>query len=162
VADLGAYEEPVRFDWDAGTKLAADLRALAKLLDEQIPHRNTFAATARTDWKGVYEQQFGEHMRICTGDAGRFARAMEECAHQVDELGRLAHEEQKRRNLAKEWKRKDDEWHHQRDQRSGFAVVGDAIAEKGFGADDGEPEPPDPPKSETHYTSDPPPPAARA
>jgi len=159
--DLGAYEEPVKFDWDAGAKLAAELRSLAKLLDEQIPARNTLATNARKDWKGASEEQFGGRMKICTGDAGRFARAMEECAAQVDELGRLAHEEQHRRDLAKEWKRKHDEWQRKRDERDGWTKAMDFVGEGINLSDSGEPKPPDPPKSEKHHTIDAPPPASR-
>jgi hypothetical protein len=47
-------------------------------------------------------------MRICTGDAQRLATALREAADQVDELARLAREEQNRREKARQWQQEQD------------------------------------------------------
>ncbi len=159
--DLGPYEEPVKFDWEGAKTLAAELRAAAKLLDSQIPERNAYAAGARKDWKGAYAERFDGRMKICTGDAKRFADALSDTALKVDELAKLAHEEQHRRDLAKEWKRKHDEWQRRRDERSGWDKFGDFVTEDIGWGDSHEPLPPDPPKSVPVHTAAAPPPANR-
>ncbi len=155
--DLGPYEEPVGFEWDAADRLASALRSLSDLLDEQVPNRKGYASTARTDWKGAFAEQFDGRMDICTGDADRFARALDSTADQVDELARLAREEQHRRDLAKQWKRDHDAWQRERDERDGWSVATDWVSEEIGWGESGEPLPPDPPKSETKYTSEAPP-----
>ena len=39
MGDLGAIHEDVRFNWAAAADLAAELRACAAVLDEQVPQR---------------------------------------------------------------------------------------------------------------------------
>ena len=53
-------------------------------------------------------------MSKCTTDARRFMAAMEHAAETLDELADLAHEEQKRRDIARAWEAKHKEWerHH--------------------------------------------------
>lgn len=159
--DLGVYDEPVEFDWEAATRLAAALRGTATLLEAQIPSRNAFAQSAREDWRGTSAEKFDGRMSVCVGDARRFAKALADTALKVDELARLAREEQHRRDLAKEWKRKHDEWQRRRDERDGWEKLGDFVTEDIGWADSDEPLPPDPPKSMKVHTSDPPPPANR-
>ena len=48
-------------------------------------------------------------MRLCTGDAQRLAAALREAADQVDELARLAREEQDRREKARQWQREQED-----------------------------------------------------
>jgi uncharacterized protein YukE len=159
--ELGAYEDPVEFDWEAATRLAAELRSAATLLKNQIPSRNALAASARKDWRGTHAEQFDGRMRICASDARRFATELLHTAVKVEELAKLAREEQRRRDLAKEWKRKHDEWQRRRDARSKVDKIGDWITEDVGWGDSDEPLPPDPPKSVKVHTSDPPPPAKR-
>lgn len=154
--DLGAYDEPVEFDWDAATRLAAELRATATLLESQIGPRGTFAANARKDWEGKYAVAFDGRMKICIDDGKEFVKALRDTALKVDELAKLARAEQRRRDLAKEWKRKHDEWQRKRDSRSTLEQIGGAAVEVIGLADRDEPEPPEPPQEPTRYTADPP------
>ena len=103
MVDLRGIAEDVPFAWSAATRLAAELRAAATACEGQIPRRNTIAGQAATEWRGLYARQFADRMRICTGDAQRLAVALRQAADQVDELARLAREEQDRREKARQW-----------------------------------------------------------
>ena len=146
--NLAGIEEDVPFDWDGATRLAAELRATATTLGTQTPERNSYADDALRDWRGEFSQQFGGRMDVCTGDAGRLADAMRLAADQVDELARLAREEQDRREAAREWKREHD--------NKGFL---DKASDFVFGDDDKPPIPP--PVQPPHWTSELPAPAGR-
>ena len=106
--DLGAIEEDVRFNWAAAADLAAELRSCAAVLDEQIPQRHHLASLPRAEWRGRYGEAFDRRVGVCVGDAGRFAQAMRAGADDLDELARLAREEQQRRIQAREWQRHQD------------------------------------------------------
>jgi uncharacterized protein YukE len=125
MVDLRGIAEDVPFAWSAATRLAAELRAAATTCEAQIPRRNTIAGQAATEWRGLYARQFADRMRICTGDAQRLATALRQAADQVDELARLAREEQDRREKARQWQREQDD-------EGVLEKVGDFI----FGEDD--------------------------
>jgi len=103
MAELGAIQDDVRFDWSGAERLAAEFRATAGVLEGQVPHRNAIAGQAKQEWRGAYAEQFTGRMRTCAGDAQRLADAMRTAASQVDELARLAREEQTRRERARDW-----------------------------------------------------------
>ncbi|MEU4428067.1 hypothetical protein AB0F81_46215 [Actinoplanes sp. NPDC024001] len=125
MVDLRGISEDVPFDWGAANRLAAELRASAAECEGQIPRRTAVANVAAAEWRGVYARQFAGRMRICGDDARRLAAAMRQAANQVDELSRLAREEQERREKAREWQR--------RQQEEGvFEQIGDFL----FGEDD--------------------------
>jgi uncharacterized protein YukE len=109
MVDLRGIAEDVPFDWAAATRLAAEFRATAAACEGQIPRRTAIAGRAQTEWRGRYAREFAERMRICTGDAQRLATALRQAADQVDELGRLAREEQRRREAAREWQRQQED-----------------------------------------------------
>jgi uncharacterized protein YukE len=125
MVDLRGIAEDVPFAWSAATRLAAELRATAAACEGQIPRRNTIAGQAATEWRGLYARQFGDRMGICTGDAQRLATALRQAAGQVDELARLAREEQNRREKAREWQRAQE-------NESVLEEIGDFL----FGEDD--------------------------
>ena len=103
MTNLGAVDEDVRFDWVAADDLSAKLRSTATVLDEQAASRTTSHDTARAVWQGRYAVEFDDRVSTCTGDASRFATSMRGAADDVDELARLAREEQDRRVAAREW-----------------------------------------------------------
>ncbi|WP_433824949.1 hypothetical protein ACQP2E_22720 [Actinoplanes sp. CA-015351] len=148
MVDLRGISEDVPFDWDAATRLAAQLRDGADDCEGVIPRRTSAATVATQEWRGVYARQFATRMGICVTDAQRLAAAMRQAASQVDELARLAREEQARREKAREWQR-------QQDEESVLNKIGDFL----FGEDDlpPVPEPITPPV----YTAPPPAVAAR-
>jgi uncharacterized protein YukE len=125
VVDLRGIDEDVPFAWSAATRLAGELRAAAATCEGQISRRTTIAGQAATEWRGLYARQFTDRMRICTGDAQRLATALRQAADQVDELARLAREEQDRREKARQWQREQDD-------ESVLDKVGDFL----FGEDD--------------------------
>ena len=132
MADLHGISEDVRFDWVAAQRLSGELRLAASACDGQIPRRSGFAGEARQEWRGNFADQFIGRMRICTADGRRLAAAMREAADRVDQLARLAHEEQNRREQARAWQQ-----HH--DHRSTLTKVEDF-----FTGDDDLPPVPDP------------------
>ena len=130
--------EPIIFDPAAAVRLAVRFRATASVLRAQIPHRRAIATTAREEWRGAYATKFEQRMNVCASDAERLAEAMDTAAAQVDELARLAQEEQDRRTAAREWKVRHDKWQQHQDNRGVLGSVGDFFT----GGED-EPEPPD-------------------
>jgi uncharacterized protein YukE len=125
MVDLRGIAEDVPFDWSAATRLAAQLRATATASEGQIPRRTALAGRAATEWRGRYAREFAGRMGVCTGDAQRLATALRQAADQVDELSRLAREEQDRREKARAWQR-------QQEEESLLEDVGDFL----FGEDD--------------------------
>jgi hypothetical protein len=125
MVDLRGIAEDVPFDWSAAGRLASELRGAATACEGQIPRRTTIAGRAATDWRGRYAREFADRTGICTGDAQRLATALRQAADQVDELSRLAREEQQRREAAREWQR-------QQDDESLLEQAGDFL----FGEDD--------------------------
>ncbi|GAA2710700.1 MULTISPECIES: WXG100-like domain-containing protein [Actinoplanes] len=109
MVDLRGISEDVPYDREAADRLAGQLRAAADACDGQIPRRTTIASHAAQEWRGVYARQFGTRMDICTGDARRLATAMRQAAQQVDELSRLAAEEQSRREKARAWQQQQED-----------------------------------------------------
>lgn len=150
MSDLGAIHEPVPFDWDAADALVTRLNAGASLLRTQRGRRDHLANTAKTDWSGAYRLKFGARMAVCLADAGRVADAMEAAANQVKELAQLARDEQKRREVARQYEVDLKEWHERRAHRSALHVIGDAITESTPWGDDHKPTPPHGPPSHAH------------
>jgi uncharacterized protein YukE len=128
--------EPIVFNFGAAEGLIAQFRATADGLRSQISRRNGLAGHARAEWRGAYAGKFDARMRVCSRDAERLAAAMEAAAAQVQELSRLAREEQDRRAMARDWKQRHDKWQHYQDHRGLFDQGVDFV----FGND--EPKPP--------------------
>ncbi len=108
MGELGGIDEDVRFDWAGATRLSAELRSTATVLDSQVPRRNGAAQGAKAEWRGVFSEQFLDRMRVCTTDAGRPAEAMRQAAADLDELATLARDEQDRRERARAWEAEND------------------------------------------------------
>ncbi|MFF0379891.1 WXG100-like domain-containing protein [Actinoplanes missouriensis] len=150
MVDLRGISEDVPFDGEAATRLAAQLRAGADECEGVIPRRTAVATVATEEWRGVYARQFATRMGICVTDAQRLATAMRQAANQVDELARLAREEQARREKAREWQR--------RQQDEGvLEKIGDFF----FGEDEDDLPPVPDPITPPFYTLPPPAMAAR-
>jgi uncharacterized protein YukE len=103
MGELEGIDQDVPFDWDGAEKLVARFRSAAKRLDEQVPRRQSDATAAREEWRGLYAQKFDGHVTICTSDAKAIAGAMRGAALKLEELARLAQEEQDRRVKARAW-----------------------------------------------------------
>lgn len=107
--DLGAYDEPVRLDWDAARDLASELRGTAGVLDDQERRRRDLHPGARGEWRGQYAEQFDERARTCGRDALSFAVALRTAADLVDQLVADAAAERDRRQQAQAWKDRQDQ-----------------------------------------------------
>ena len=103
MADLGAINENVQFNWKAAAALSAELRSTANIMDTQIGQRTQNSAGARKQWAGTYAEQFDTRMTTCNSDAQRFITSMRTAANQLDELAKLAQQEQQRRVQARAW-----------------------------------------------------------
>lgn len=135
--DLGAYDEPVRLDWDGARDLAAELRGTASLLEDQDRQRGDLARRVRQDWLGGYAEQFDERASTCGRDAHRFREALRAAAQLVDDLVHDAAAERDRRQLAQDWVRRQDQesWYNRN------------VSDRIWGEDDPPPdEPNDPPR----------------
>lgn len=139
MTDLGPIEEDVKFAWGPAAALSAQLRRAARTLDHSVPRLNAAAHHAKQDWHGAYARRFDDHMSKCTGDARRFVAALEGAAEKLDQLAELAREEQHRREIAREWRIRHDEW--ERNRTPVLSDIGDAL---GIGED--EPKPPNLPE----------------
>jgi uncharacterized protein YukE len=137
MGELGAYQENVKFGWVEAESLAAELRSAATTLDAQVTERNRIKGPAREEWRGKFAEEFDGRVELCAGDAGRLADALRDAATKLDELTRLAREEQERREYAREWEANNDD--------SGFL---EGARDWAFGEDDLPPPPPpvDPPR----------------
>jgi uncharacterized protein YukE len=144
MTDLGPIEENVKFAWGPAAALSAQLRRAARTLDDSLPRIGAAALHAKQDWHGAYARRFDDHMTKCTTDARRFAAAMEDAAQTLDELADLAHKEQQRREIARAWKVRHDEW-----ERHHGGIV-NAVKDLVTGDDDPEPKPPDLPEITPH------------
>lgn len=142
MTDLGPIHEPVDFAWGSAAALSGQLRRAARALDGCIPRLGAAAHHAKQDWHGAYARRFDDHMSKCTTDARRFVAAMEHAAETLDELADLAHEEQKRRDIARAWEAKHKEW-----ERHHHGILSD-VKDLLTGGD--EPKPPDLPEITPH------------
>ncbi len=131
MAELGAYQEDVTFDWARASELATELRSTANVLEYQVGERHRIHTAPRANWKGTYGDEFDGRVTTCAGDASRLLASMREAARQLDEMARLAREEQDRRVAAREWVKNNDD--------GGFL---DGVHDFVFGEDDVPPPPP--------------------
>ncbi|MBI2709589.1 MAG: hypothetical protein HYX34_07820 [Actinobacteria bacterium] len=155
MAELGAIDEDVPFDWGGAGAVARELRVSAGELDQQRAPRRVAGGEARLDWRGRFGDEFDARLRIGDGDAGELAGAMRTAAALLDELARLAREEQARREAARRWVRA---YRENEANESGWNKLSDWA----FG-EDFEPPPAPPPPVEPRLVSAPAPvPAARA
>lgn len=144
MGDLGAIHEDVRFDWAKASELAGQFRVTASVLESQVGERNGTRGVAREHWRGRFAEEFDGRMNTCVRDAAQIAVSMQEAARQLEEMARLAREEQARRERAREWEASQD---------SGGGILGwaadrvDDVHDIFAGEDDLPPPPPpvDPP-----------------
>jgi hypothetical protein len=147
--NLGTYETDVDFAWEAASRLKQSFLRAASELEAQIPRRNAYAGHALRDWRGRYADEFeSEHMAVTARDAHRIAAECRRCAAMLEELARLAREEQQRRELARAWKTEHDAWEREQASHHGLGGLLDDIGDAVFG--DGEPRPPDLPEIKPH------------
>ncbi|MGH9119378.1 MAG: hypothetical protein ACRD0A_16350 [Acidimicrobiales bacterium] len=131
MGEFGAFHEDVRFGWAEASTLSAELRSTASVLEGQIADRNALGGPAREAWRGKFAIEFDGRIEVCVGDADRLVEALRGASDGLDELARLAREEQDRREYAREWEANSDD--------GGFL---DGVGDFVFGEDDMPPPPP--------------------
>lgn len=107
--DFGAVEEDVPFDWGGADRLIGQFRSTAAVIEAQRGSRRSAGEHALIDWKGPHADEFRSRQSTCDADAGQIAESLRRSATQVEELRVSAEEEQKRRELAREYLRVKEE-----------------------------------------------------
>ena len=121
MADLGAIEEDVPFDFGAASALASACDAAASSVDGQAGSRAGFVSTGLTDFTGHFADLFSDNAVTAAGDASELSERLREVASGVRQLSDEAHKEQQRRETARKWK-------HDHDNRNIFEKGWDAIS----------------------------------
>ena len=122
--DMHGNQEDVRFAFEAASRLEASLRAAAATLDGQRAERGSWALTASSEFRGRFAEMFAANNTTEARDAGELAATLRRAADQVQELARLAREEQDDREQARAW-------YHRQSHKNALDDVHDFI----FGAE---------------------------
>ncbi|MGH8910329.1 MAG: hypothetical protein ACRD0K_28500 [Egibacteraceae bacterium] len=93
----------VRFDHTNATALAAELRAMARVIDDKAGERSRVGARAAQEWRGAYRQRFDQRLAACVHDGRTLAGELRAAAHRLDEAAQAARAEQTRRDRARPW-----------------------------------------------------------
>lgn len=70
----------VNFDFQGALSLARQYHAMAGTISSYQSHRDSLAATALTDWQGVYAGQFTSRMKTSDGTAAELEAAVRSTA----------------------------------------------------------------------------------
>lgn len=108
MADLGAIEEDVRFDYGAADTLARLCDAAAGVIESQTGSRASWKSKALTDFRGRFSQLFRNNAAVAAADAAELASRLREVAGFTRRLKEEAHKEQQRRETARAWKREQE------------------------------------------------------
>ncbi len=103
--DFGSEEEDVPFDWGGADLLIAEFRATATVIEGQRGSRQSAGDHALIDWKGPHAEDFLIRRSTCDADAVQIAESLRRSATQVEDMRIAAREEQKRRELARDYLR---------------------------------------------------------
>jgi len=139
VMSANAMTDDVVFDHAGAADLADRFRVTADELERQTSAARALPAQAARDaWRGPHADQFDQRLELCRADGLELARALRHAAAGLEELSVAAHQEQRRRQLARAWER--------RHRSHGFAAVLDNVHDFVFGEDDIPPPPPPAPQ----------------
>ncbi|KZX21404.1 DUF6531 domain-containing protein [Rathayibacter tanaceti] len=108
MADLGAIEDDVRFSHATAERLVGAATAAAAAIDAQAGSRAGLVTTASAEFRGLFAEIFTENARTAKADADELSARLREVADGAQQLAREALAEQRRRLLAREWKREQD------------------------------------------------------
>ena len=109
MADLGAIDEDVRFDYGAADRLASLCDAAAGVIEGQTGSRASWKSTALTDFRGHFSELFRSNAAVAAGDATELASRLREVATGARLLKSEARKEQQRRDTARQWKQEQDD-----------------------------------------------------
>ncbi|HET8970439.1 MAG TPA: DUF6531 domain-containing protein, partial [Candidatus Nanopelagicales bacterium] len=101
MADLGAIEDDVPFDFAVASTVATVFDAAATAIDGQAGSRSSWVATGLTDFKGRFSQVFKTNAAVAAGDAVELSSRLREVAAGVRRLAEEARKEQQRRETAR-------------------------------------------------------------
>lgn len=108
MADLGAIEDNVRFSHATAEQLTGSAISAAAAIEAQAASRAALVTAASAEFRGLFAQVFAENARVAKSDSDELVVRLREVADAVQQLAREALAEQKRRLIAREWKRKQD------------------------------------------------------
>nr|WP_237399477.1 DUF6531 domain-containing protein [Rathayibacter iranicus] len=105
---MGAIEENVRFSHATAEQLAGSAVSAAAAIEAQASSRAALVSAASAEFRGLFADVFAENARVAKADADELVVRLREVSDAVQQLAREALAEQKRRTVAREWKRKQD------------------------------------------------------
>ncbi len=109
MADLGAIDEDVPFDFGAADALIASADAAAGDVEGQAGSRNVFVTVALTEFKGHFSDLFRTNAATARADATELGERLREIASGARTLKEEARKEQQRRETARQWKAEQDD-----------------------------------------------------
>lgn len=95
--NLGDYLEDVPFNQQAAADLIAELRHTSSVVAGNLDERRHIGLRARETWQGSYAEQFDQRVNVCLADGERFVVTLRTAADELEEMARLAQQEQLRR-----------------------------------------------------------------
>ncbi len=109
MADLGAIEEDVRFDYAAADTLARLCDAAASVIEGQAGSRASWRNTALTEFRGHFSELFRSNGAVAAADATELSNRLREVGTGARRLKEEARKEQQRRETARAWNREQED-----------------------------------------------------
>lgn len=107
---LGAITENVQFDFSISDDLITAFRTAASNIESQEPSRASYVSHAMEDFAGPFSELFRSNANTASADAVELITALRDTANYAEELARLAREENKRRQTARDYFSRHDDW----------------------------------------------------
>ena len=92
----------IRFDQGVAADLAAAFRSTASVLESQYLERGRLAAEAKLQWRGRYQDQYGQRLDVCLGNGRMFVEKLRQAGRMLDNAADDVAAEQARRERAQE------------------------------------------------------------
>lgn len=110
MVDLGPIKEDVQFNQSDAESFASACTASATLLDDQCGDRSSWENTALEDFQGYFSEVFRENAAVRAQDATNLADSLRKTAKAVRDVAEEARKEQERRQAARDWASRHDDW----------------------------------------------------
>ena len=113
MVDLGPMDEDVAFDHGNASRFALVCRNAASELDAQGSGRSGWEDAALADFHGHFADVFSSNASVRASDASSLIDALILVANGVDKVAGEARKEQDRRDTARDWASRHDDWWEQ-------------------------------------------------
>ena len=108
VGGLGAINDNVRFSAGAADSLISLCTSAVSVIQGQSGSRAALVNSGLTDFRGHFSELFRSNGRVQAGDAELLIARLRQVADGARQLKHEAAKEQRRREIAREWKRRQD------------------------------------------------------